>query len=242
MVKAGFRFQFILKKVVAMDIGVSVRLLRGMSASAVVAVGLALAGPAQAVEFIGFTDGCFGSGCTPTSSSLASTITLAGTGLSFTNSTFNVTSSGGFAAIGGAPATPNFNNLGSFTVTNATSSFNNDDFSLLVSFSAPAGVSPTSTTFVDLVTGSVTSGVGGAVNVKFDTPPQAFTFDGGAFTLSVNDVSLTALGDASNSIAVSGLITIQAVPEASTWAMMIFGFASVGFLAYRRQGRSLRLV
>lgn len=224
-----------------MDIGVSVRLLRGMSASAVVAIGLTLAGPAQAVEFMGFTDGCFGSGCTPTSSNLASTIPLAGTGLSFTNSTFDVTSSGGFAAIGGAPATPNVNNLGSFTVTSATSSFNND-FSLLVSFNAPPGVSPTSTTFVDLVTGSVTSGVGGAVNVKFDTPPQVFTFDGGAFTLSVNDVSLTALSDASNSIAVSGLITIQAVPEASTWAMMILGFASVGFLAYRRQGRPLRLV
>jgi hypothetical protein len=35
-----------------------------------------------------------------------------------------------------------------------------------------------------------------------------------------------------------------AVPEASTWAMMILGFAGVGFLAYRRrgQGQALRLV
>ena len=33
-----------------------------------------------------------------------------------------------------------------------------------------------------------------------------------------------------------------AVPEASTWAMMILGFAGVGFLAYRRQSQtSLRL-
>jgi hypothetical protein len=34
-----------------------------------------------------------------------------------------------------------------------------------------------------------------------------------------------------------------AVPEASTWAMMILGFAGVGFLAYRRrgQGPALRL-
>ena len=30
----------------------------------------------------------------------------------------------------------------------------------------------------------------------------------------------------------------QAVPEASTWAMMIFGFAGVGFIAYRRNSRS----
>jgi hypothetical protein len=33
---------------------------------------------------------------------------------------------------------------------------------------------------------------------------------------------------------------IGAVPEASTWAMMILGFAGVGFMAYRRhQGRAL---
>jgi hypothetical protein len=36
----------------------------------------------------------------------------------------------------------------------------------------------------------------------------------------------------------------SAVPEPSTWAMMILGFAGVGFLAYRRrgQGQALRLV
>jgi hypothetical protein len=33
-----------------------------------------------------------------------------------------------------------------------------------------------------------------------------------------------------------------AVPEASTWAMMILGFASVGFMAYRRKrGPAFRL-
>jgi hypothetical protein len=36
----------------------------------------------------------------------------------------------------------------------------------------------------------------------------------------------------------------SAVPEPSTWAMMILGFVGVGFLAYRRrgQGQALRLV
>jgi hypothetical protein len=28
-----------------------------------------------------------------------------------------------------------------------------------------------------------------------------------------------------------------AVPEASTWAMMILGFAGVGFMAYRRKSK-----
>ena len=31
------------------------------------------------------------------------------------------------------------------------------------------------------------------------------------------------------------LLTVPAVPEASTWAMMLLGFAGVGFLAYRRR-------
>jgi hypothetical protein len=33
----------------------------------------------------------------------------------------------------------------------------------------------------------------------------------------------------------------NAVPEASTWAMMVLGFFGVGFLAYRRKGTAFRL-
>jgi hypothetical protein len=48
--------------------------------------------------------------------------------------------------------------------------------------------------------------------------------------------------DDNSSVKVYGVIT--AVPEASTWAMMILGFMGVGFLAYRRKGTrpALRLV
>ena len=35
-----------------------------------------------------------------------------------------------------------------------------------------------------------------------------------------------------------GTVTISAVPEPATWAMMILGFAGIGFLAYRRKTRS----
>jgi hypothetical protein len=35
--------------------------------------------------------------------------------------------------------------------------------------------------------------------------------------------------------------TVRGVPELSTWAMMIVGFASVGFVAYRRKPGALRL-
>jgi PEP-CTERM motif len=30
-------------------------------------------------------------------------------------------------------------------------------------------------------------------------------------------------------------LSVAAVPEPSTWAMMILGFASIGFMAYRRK-------
>jgi len=37
-------------------------------------------------------------------------------------------------------------------------------------------------------------------------------------------------------------LTISAVPEPSTWAMMVLGFASIGFVAYRKKNRrSFRL-
>jgi hypothetical protein len=42
-----------------------------------------------------------------------------------------------------------------------------------------------------------------------------------------------------------GIATVQAaIPEPSTWAMMILGFAGVGFMAYRRRSgnRAMRLV
>jgi PEP-CTERM motif len=34
---------------------------------------------------------------------------------------------------------------------------------------------------------------------------------------------------------------ISAVPEPSTWAMMILGFAGVGFLGYRRRNQTVAL-
>ena len=35
--------------------------------------------------------------------------------------------------------------------------------------------------------------------------------------------------------------SIRAVPEPSTWAMLILGFASIGFMAYRRRNKAAML-
>jgi len=40
---------------------------------------------------------------------------------------------------------------------------------------------------------------------------------------------------------ISGTLTVSAVPEPSTWAMMILGFAGLGFMAYRRKSKPAML-
>jgi hypothetical protein len=49
---------------------------------------------------------------------------------------------------------------------------------------------------------------------------SSFTLEGDSLTLFSNTVTFT-----------------DAVPEPSTWAMMILGFASIGFMAYRRKSK-----
>ncbi len=81
------------------------------------------------------------------------------------------------------------------------------------------------TTALDSITGT------GAGNTVWQLRSVTFTTTGGPLTFS-------AFG---NSEGVGGYldsITISAVPEASTWAMLIAGFGMVGFAA-RRRGRAV---
>jgi hypothetical protein len=59
----------------------------------------------------------------------------------------------------------------------------------------------------------------------------------GTFTLAcAGCTSNSAISGVSISFGTNGFeVPTAAVPEASTWAMMILGFAGVGFLAYRRR-------
>ncbi len=62
-----------------------------------------------------------------------------------------------------------------------------------------------------------------------------------AITLSLNNVP-SVTGPFTDSIYVQmGDGFTPAVPEPSTWAMMILGFAGVGYMTYRRRKQSLRL-
>lgn len=204
-------------------------------AGAVLALG---SGAASALEttFVGYSDGCFGLACVPPGAPGAQTIQLGTTGLSYNNSTFNATTSGGFLSIGSTgAATPggNLDNLGSFVLTGDPFDYVGNNFDLLVTFTAPPGTAPGTALFIDKISGSVTTNDVGGIFLNFDNTPQHFTFTGGSFDFFVNDVSLTA----GHLISVSGTILSQvtAVPEPETYALFMAGLAAVGFMARRRK-------
>lgn len=192
--------------------------------------------PAQSQEitYIGYTNGCFSLTCPPPNTSALQTATLGG--LTYTNSTFDVTSVGLLASIGDNVATPNVDNLGSFSLTGSPFTYTGQEFQLRVTFTAPPGTIPGTWVETALLTGAVTSASNGALFIDFDNGPTPFTFDGGSFDLFINDVDLTPGG----SIALSGRTVgqIAAVPEPATWAMMLLGFAGVGYMASRRRNQT----
>ena len=71
--------------------------------------------------------------------------------------------------------------------------------------------------------------------------PVTLSFVAGSsdlFTFAGTDTSgLHDTNVAVDAISISDAATVAAVPEPSTWAMMILGFAGVGFMAYRRKSR-----
>ncbi len=191
-------------------------------------------GAAQAVTFTGFSNGCFGLACAPPSTAALQTASLGG--LLYTNSTFSVADAGGFAAIGNVAATPNVDNLGSFSLSGAAFTYTGNAFDLRVSFTAPPGTAPGSGVFTSVLTGMVTAIDNGGVFVDFNNTPQHFTFSGGgSFDLSVNDVSVTA----GNLVAVTGQITsVTSVPEPETYAMMLAGLGVMGFVSRKRKNKT----
>ena len=191
-----------------------------------IALALTVAPAHAAIVYSGSTTGCFSGCANPLAFGTNKTDpgTAGNVGLSFAGSTF------------ANEAGPTLLNLGTITLAGSNDVDPADtDFFLKVVFSQPGSGSGT---FDAIMQGSINHGGGGTLTFNFPSTSQQVTYSGGSFDLTINDVvfgrgdlTLNITGSISNSV-------VTAVPEPSTWAMMILGFAGVGFMAYRRRNHA----
>jgi hypothetical protein len=103
-------------------------------------------------------------------------------------------------------------------------------------FAAGAAFDPTEEHFINHFGGGASDNIG-----RFLLPPST-EIDGPSFSVPGDELS-GEIQDESFRIGIPLTITRHLgtptpVPEASTWAMMLFGFAGLGFLGYRRTRRA----
>jgi hypothetical protein len=65
---------------------------------------------------------------------------------------------------------------------------------------------------------------------------------GGSGILEAGNYYLEIAGNGGGTSGYGGNLSVAAVPEPTTWAMMLLGFAGVGFMAYRRRNSAFRMV
>lgn len=160
-------------------------------------------------------------------------------GLSYSGSSFNATTVGGFVGLTADAATPNWNNLGSMTLTGAPGTYFGDQFDLTVTFSEPVVIqgSNAATNTANLY-GTIGNQADGSVLIHFTSAPFTFSYANnnasGQFTFSVNDLTLSA----NQTKAFQGNIfgasqTPISAPEPS--ALLLLGTGLSGLLAFRKR-------
>lgn len=164
----------------------------------------------------GVTQGCFGIGCSATSSS-ASISDLSFQGLAFGPGT----TTGGNLAI----------NLGTFALTDSNYALflgplTNSTFTAKVNFLLPSSIDGgQSASYSAYIFGGVINNAVGDSFLDFGGP-QFFTFNGGSFEFQVNDLNLTVFGkNGVTSQTLVGEVTqasggVTAVPEPATLSLV----------------------
>jgi hypothetical protein len=76
-------------------------------------------------------------------------------------------------------------------------------------------------------------------NVVIDPSSSSAFASGSVLTFSSNDIQINLAGACGSCSGGESIVldVTAAVPEPSTWAMMILGFAGIGFMAYRRKSK-----
>jgi hypothetical protein len=112
-------------------------------------------------------------------------------------------------------------------------------------------VFPSASDFITGFTGSVFEQVGaigggddilviGPVAATANCGPNCQGFAGSAL-LDAGNYYLDVSGTGGGTSGYGGNLAVAAVPEPSTWAMLLLGFCGIGLMAYRRKGSSLRV-
>jgi hypothetical protein len=192
---------------------------------------------------------CCGGDKTPANSPILAPLTLvAGEYLTFSTA-------GGASHVPAQPASPTADGDTSFTY-NLTASYGtgisgptnvhlNGLGGVFLGPAAPSGSAPaqlTGTTFSSISPGlNQIFYIGDGLTGTGSGDVQTFYVPAGATRLYLGIIDDGGYYDNSGSITatISSSDAVSAVPEASTWAMMILGFAGVGAMAYRRKSLSL---
>jgi hypothetical protein len=162
--------------------------------AAVAVAALTAAGPTSAeVLFTGYTNGCFRARCTPEPNNQGNAIDVNG-GLTYRSATFSGPMSDNILSLDGTPGNPSVNNLGTFTLATTQDNYNQsiDDFVLRVFFTSPAGTTPITALFPADISGNVNDQGSGSITIDLDNSVRTFTFAGGSFFFSVDDLTLNA--------------------------------------------------
>jgi hypothetical protein len=164
---------------------------------------------------------------------LALSIASSGAKAVLIDATHSATASYDYSATPGLPST--FNVVAEFFNVSA-SSFSGLDITIFDSANSVLGV---------FTTDALAPTLSGAVLVTTADPKgHLLIAANGASSYNIT-AALMFLEGPGNFIGVqdltSTLTSVAAVPEPSTWAMMILGFAGVGFMAYRRRTQTTAL-